>query len=52
MKISWQVSGRSDISFKARCKLDNEYYKNQSLITDIKIIFKTIKVVITKQGAE
>ena len=27
----WQVSGRSDVSFKNRCKLDTEYYKIKGL---------------------
>jgi undecaprenyl-phosphate galactose phosphotransferase len=48
----WQVSGRSDISFKARCKLDNEYYRTRGIITDLRIIFKTVKVVVLKQGAK
>lgn len=48
----WQVSGRSDISFKNRCKLDNEYYKTRSLKTDIMIIFKTVKVVVLRKGAK
>lgn len=48
----WQVSGRSDISFRRRCKLDNEYYQTRGILTDIKIIFKTIQVVVLKKGAE
>ena len=48
----WQVSGRSDISFKRRCKLDNEYYQTRGILTDIKIIFKTVKVVVLRKGAE
>lgn len=48
----WQVSGRSDISFKRRCKLDNEYYQKRSLKTDIKILFKTVEVVVLRKGAQ
>lgn len=48
----WQVSGRSDISFKRRCKLDNEYYQTRGILTDIKIIFKTVEVVVLRKGAE
>lgn len=48
----WQVSGRSNIGFKYRCELDNEYYKNRSLKTDIKIILKTVITVVKKDGAK
>ena len=48
----WQVSGRSDVSFESRCRLDNEYYRTRGLKTDIKIIFKTVITVIKRDGAE
>ncbi len=48
----WQVSGRSDISFKQRLKLESYYSKNQSLKLDIKIFIKTFSVVIFGKGAE
>ena len=48
----WQVSGRSDVSFKARCKLDKEYYNKKGLIEDLRIILKTFKVVFLKKGAK
>lgn len=48
----WQVSGRSDVGFESRCKLDNEYYKTRSIKTDIKIILKTVIAVIKRDGAE
>lgn len=48
----WQVSGRSDISdFKEVVKLDNEYIKNWSLGLDIKILFKTVLVVLGREGS-
>lgn len=48
----WQVSGRSDFTdFEEIVKLDNEYIKNWSIRLDIKIIFKTIWVVITRKGS-
>jgi len=37
----WQTSGRNDISFEQRAKMDAEYIKNESFIKEIKIIFKT-----------
>jgi len=43
----WQVSGRSTIkSFNKVIKLEYEYIKNWSLFQDIKILFKTIPVVL------
>lgn len=47
----WQVSGRSDLSFAQRRKLDVWYIQNWSLWMDIVILIKTIKVVIVKTGA-
>lgn len=48
----WQVSGRSDVSFKKRLELEQYYSNNYSLLLDIKIIFKTVKVVLGMNGAE
>ena len=49
----WQVSGRSDIiDFEEVVRLDCEYIDNWSTLLDIKIFFKTIKVVLTHKGAE
>ena len=47
----WQVSGRSELSFEARKKLDTWYIQNWSLWMDIVILIKTIKVVLVKKGA-
>ncbi len=50
---AWQVSGRSDITdFEEVVKLDVEYIKHWSLGLDLKIIFKTIGVVLSKKGAD
>lgn len=48
----WQVSGRSDVTFKERCKLDNIYYHTRSIKTDIQIFFKTFEIVLLKKGAK
>lgn len=47
----WQTSGRSNVNFEDRIKLDIEYYNNNSLLVDIKILFKTLVVVFFKKGA-
>ncbi|MFI3206769.1 MAG: sugar transferase, partial [Clostridia bacterium] len=48
----WQVSGRSSIKdFEDVVKLDKEYITKWSLLLDIKIIFKTILVVLKGDGA-
>ena len=47
----WQVSGRSNITFEERVKLDLEYYKKNSFFGDIKILLKTITAVLNKKGA-
>jgi len=48
----WQVSGRSQITdFEQVVKLDTEYITNWSLLLDLKIILKTIKIVFTGRGA-
>jgi exopolysaccharide biosynthesis polyprenyl glycosylphosphotransferase len=47
-----QVSGRKDINFEERRKLDLYYVQNWSLWLDLTIIVKTIKVVFSKSGAK
>lgn len=48
----WQISGRSDIKdFDEVVKLDLEYIDNWSLVLDFKIIFKTVGVVLCRDGA-
>lgn len=48
----WQVSGRSDITdFEEVVKLDTEYIMNWNLGKDIKIMLKTIKVLLFGKGS-
>lgn len=37
----WQTSGRNDISFEQRAKMDSEYINKKSFLEEIIIIFKT-----------
>lgn len=46
----WQVSGRNNIPFEQWMKLDMQYIDSWSLGLDISIFFKTIKVMITRDG--
>lgn len=47
-----QVSGRRDIPFEERRALDIYYVRNWSLMLDMQIFFKTIKVVLKGEGAK
>lgn len=47
----WQVSGRNDVNYDTRVYLDTWYVKNWSLWYDIAILFKTIRVVLKREGA-
>lgn len=49
----WQISGRNEVSsFKEWVRLDLEYIDNWSLWLDLKILLKTIPVVLTGAGAK
>ncbi|MBR1780953.1 MAG: sugar transferase [Oscillospiraceae bacterium] len=49
----WQVRGRSEITdFNEVVRLDREYIENWSMALDIKILIKTVLVVVTRHGAE
>ena len=47
----WQISGRNDIDYNNRVRLDVCYIKNWSLWYDFVILLKTIQVVIKRSGA-
>ena len=48
----WQVSGRSDIKdFEEIVALDTQYISNWSLAMDIRILFRTVGVVLTGKGS-
>jgi undecaprenyl-phosphate galactose phosphotransferase len=47
----WQVSGRSNTSYDYRIALDSWYVRNWNVWLDIVILFKTIRVVMKREGA-
>lgn len=47
----WQVSGRSDLSWKESVRLDLYYVENWSLAGDVLIMLQTIRVLLKPQGA-
>jgi exopolysaccharide biosynthesis polyprenyl glycosylphosphotransferase len=47
----WQVSGRNKIPFKEWMEMDREYIDHWSLWLDLKILFRTIPVVLKREGA-
>ena len=48
----WQVSGRSELSFRDRILLDKDYAQRRSIRRDIVILIKTIPAVIRGKGAQ
>jgi len=47
----WQVSGRSELSWEESIRLDLSYVDNWSMAGDLIIIAKTVKAVLTRNGA-
>jgi lipopolysaccharide/colanic/teichoic acid biosynthesis glycosyltransferase len=47
----WQVSGRGEVSFDQRLRLDIAYIRNRSLSLDIQILFRTVGAVLSGRGA-
>ena len=47
----WQVSGRSDLAWDEAVRLDLNYVENWSLATDVLILLRTVKVVLSGSGA-
>jgi len=47
----WQVSGRSDVTYEERVRLDMHYIRNWSIWLDIQLLFQTIPAVLRSRGA-
>lgn len=47
----WQVSGRSDVTYEERVRLDMHYIRNWTIWLDIQLLFQTIPAVLKRRGA-
>ena len=47
----WQVSGRNDIDYSERVRLEAWYVRNWSLWLDITILIRTVGIVLSRSGA-
>ena len=47
----WQISGRSEVDFDDRVRLDFQYIQRQSLMLDVKILAQTLPCVLGRRGA-
>jgi exopolysaccharide biosynthesis polyprenyl glycosylphosphotransferase len=47
----WQVSGRSDVTYEERVKMDMHYIRNWSIWLDLQILLSTIPAVLKGRGA-
>lgn len=47
----WQVSGRSKTTFKRMIELDLDYIEKWSLLRDLHIVLKTVRVVLKMEGS-
>jgi exopolysaccharide production protein ExoY len=51
MTGSWQINGRSDVSYESRVALDAGYVRDWSLWTDLLILIRTVGAVIRQRGS-
>ena len=47
----WQISGRSNLSYKERVALEESYVDKKSFLLDLKIILKTLPAIFFSKGA-
>ena len=47
----WQVSGRNDVEYRRRVAMDRAYAMRSCLLLDLRILFRTVMVVVGKRGA-
>jgi lipopolysaccharide/colanic/teichoic acid biosynthesis glycosyltransferase len=47
----WQVSGRSDVSYEERVRLDMHYIRNHTMWLDLQLLVATVTAVLAGRGA-
>ena len=47
----WQVSGRSDVPYPARAFMDFDYISDNSIASDLSILFRTVPAILRRRGA-
>jgi exopolysaccharide production protein ExoY len=47
----WQISGRNELGYDMRVRLDEQYVRNWSLLSDLAILLRTPGVVMSRRGA-
>jgi lipopolysaccharide/colanic/teichoic acid biosynthesis glycosyltransferase len=47
----WQVSGRSNLSYEDRARLDLEYARTRTVWMDLRLLLLTVPAVLQKRGA-
>lgn len=47
----WQVSGRNNTTYEERVALDRSYVEQRSMWLDLRILFRTVGVVVARDGA-
>jgi exopolysaccharide biosynthesis polyprenyl glycosylphosphotransferase len=47
----WQISGRADLSYRERVRLDMQYIRNYTIWLDLKILLNTAWAVLVRRGA-
>ena len=47
----WQISGRNDLTFEEMARLDQLYVNHWSVLLDLRILFRTVRVVASGRGA-
>ncbi len=51
LTCTWQVSGRSDVSFEDWMRMDARYARTSGFFGDLKLLLKTVKAIFTGRGA-
>ena len=51
LTCTWQVSGRSDVSFEDWMRMDARYARTSGFFGDLKLLLRTVKAIFTGRGA-